>query len=364
MKHHIIKLLGLILMINIANKPLFAQFSEGYSPQEAKDMIAICNSFTFIKVLNSDKAIAPKGYEKVYQSGTIGLDNQWQLWKTKNFAVINFRGSTSEQISWLGNMYSAMIPAQGEIILPGDEQFKYKLSSNSKSNVHSGWTLSTAYLAKDILQHIKMLNYEGIYHFIITGHSQGAAIAQLMRAYLENLPNNHPLKKNQFKTYAFASPMVGNTFFVEEYMEKYSNSSFNLNNPNDPVTKMPFTIDKKKMVDINDIATNYSDTTKNYFEILAYRALGKMLFDNPDSAYIEKAGVNVKSQIEKTIGPFTMPQYQMDMSYSPMKNIIYLGPFTESDIKNKKYVEKFNLNPEESFFQHKPYMYYLYITKK
>ncbi len=30
------------------------------------------------------------------------------------------------------------------------------------------------------------MNDKGVYHFIITGHSQGAAISQLLRAYLES----------------------------------------------------------------------------------------------------------------------------------------------------------------------------------
>lgn len=342
---------------------LKAQFNSEFNKKEAKDMIALCNSFTFIKVLNSDKNIIPKGYEKVYQSGAIGLDNQWQMWKYKNYAVINLRGSTSEQISWLGNMYAAMIPANGEIILPGDEHFKYKLSINSNANIHSGWTLSMAFMANDILQHIKMLNYEGIHHFIITGHSQGAAIAQLLRAYLENLPDSKIDKKNKFKTYVFASPMVGNISFVDEYYQRFGETSFIINNPIDPITKMPFTIDKKSMFDLKDISEHLIDTNKNYLETIAYRAIGKVLFGNPDSAYIDKAGENVYQQLRKSIGPFSMPPYQLDMNYKTMPNPIYIGPFREAEIKNKRYISKFNLNPEQSFFQHKPYLYFLYLTK-
>jgi len=340
----------------------YGQFSDGFDKTEAKDMIAICNSFGFIKALNSDEGIVPKGYKKIYESGSIGLDNKWQLWTCDKYAVINLRGSTGTEISWLANMYSAMIPSSGEIILPNNSKFKYKLSENSKANVHSGWTLATAFLSNDIVQHIKMLNYQGIYHFIITGHSQGAAIAQLLRAYLENAPSNIVSKKNQFKTYAFASPMVGNTYFAEEYSNAFSTSSFIINNIADPISQTPFAIDKRKMLDPSDIEI-LMDSSKSIFKTLAYRAVGKIIFSNPDSAYIEKAGINIHRQIIKKTGPLTLPNYQLDMSYTPISNPILIGAFSESNFADKKYYKAFNLDNYQAFYQHKPYLYYLEILR-
>ncbi len=351
-----------LTLILFLNSPIHAQFSEGFNKKEAKDMIAICNSFSFIKTINSDKSIIPKGYKKIYESGSVGLDNKWQLWSNNKYAIINLRGSTSEQISWLENMYSAMIPATGEITLPGNEIFNYKLAQNPKANIHSGWTLATAFLAKDIIQHIKMLNYEGVYHFIITGHSQGAAIAQLLRSYLENTENIIN-KKNRFKTYAFASPMVGNKFFSTEYSENFSSSSFIINNVTDPIINTPFTIDKRKMLDPRDIET-LMDSSKNIFKTLAFRAVEKIIFSNPDSAYIEKAGTNIHRQISKKIGPFKMPKYQLDMTYTPVSNPILIGPFSEKNFIKKKYYKKFDLDSKKIFYQHKPYLYYLEILRR
>ena len=354
--------LSLLFVIYFFNISLLAQFSDGFKPTEARDMIAICNSFGFIKQFNSDKEIIPKGYKKIYESGSIGMDNKWQLWSNDKYAVINLRGSTSKQISWLANMYSAMIPASGKMILPGNKEFEYKLAQNPKANVHSGWTLAMAFLSEDIIQHIRMLNYQGVYHFIIIGHSQGAAIAQLLRAYLENASSNIVDKKNRFKTYAFASPMVGNSFFIKEYNERFSSTNFVINNIADPIIHTPLTIDKRKMLDPRDVET-LMDTSKSIFKTLAYRAVGKIMFSNPDSAYIEKAGVNIYRQIRKKIGPFTMPNYQLDMNYTAMPNSIKIGAFVEENFCNKKYYKDMEIDANQSFHQHKTYLYYLEILR-
>ena len=49
----------------------FAQVKPGFEPSEARDMIAICNSFSFLKQYHNDDAIRPKGYERIYTSDII-----------------------------------------------------------------------------------------------------------------------------------------------------------------------------------------------------------------------------------------------------------------------------------------------------
>ncbi|MEZ5068263.1 MAG: hypothetical protein R2847_07085 [Bacteroidia bacterium] len=91
---------------------LIQAFSPGFNKEEMRDMIAICNSFTFIDLYKSDEAIIPR-VNKVYTSGVFGMDNRYQVYKNGNVAVINFRGSTAKQVSWLENIYASMIPAKG-----------------------------------------------------------------------------------------------------------------------------------------------------------------------------------------------------------------------------------------------------------
>jgi hypothetical protein len=67
-----------------------------FDKEEALDMIALCNSFSFIELYNSDSMIIPKGYEKIYTSGVLGMENKYQVYKKGKIAVICFRGSIRE----------------------------------------------------------------------------------------------------------------------------------------------------------------------------------------------------------------------------------------------------------------------------
>ena len=96
-------------------------------------------------------------------------------------------------------------------------------------------------VADEILGQLKELHKLGINDVIITGHSQGGALAHLMRAYLEHLPRRRLPANMQFKTYAFAAPMVGDKAFAVEYERDNCTrlTSFNIIEPEDPVPNMP-----------------------------------------------------------------------------------------------------------------------------
>ena len=74
----------------------FAKLETGFDKSEARDMIMICNSFTYLELYQDDEDILPDGYEKQYASGTFGMDNRYQVYLKGNIAVINFRGSTDK----------------------------------------------------------------------------------------------------------------------------------------------------------------------------------------------------------------------------------------------------------------------------
>ncbi|MEJ7661482.1 MAG: hypothetical protein WKG07_18790 [Hymenobacter sp.] len=57
-----------------------------------------------------------------YRSPTSPLDNRWDLWThagPQPQAVISLRGTAAKAESWLANMYAAMLPAAGELVLGG-----------------------------------------------------------------------------------------------------------------------------------------------------------------------------------------------------------------------------------------------------
>lgn len=98
-----------------------AQLKSGFDANEARAMIQICNSFTYLDLYGSDIEILPAGYKKVYTSPVYGMDNKFQIYTNGNKGVIHFRGSTSKQSSWLENLYASMIPVKSKILINGKE---------------------------------------------------------------------------------------------------------------------------------------------------------------------------------------------------------------------------------------------------
>lgn len=361
--------------------PSFAQLKEGFDKKEARDMIALCNSFTFLDIYNSDTEIIPPAYKKKYTSGVFGMDNKYQIYQRETVAVINFRGSTDKKNSWIENIYSVMIPAKGTINISG-ENFDYCFAKDAGAAVHAGYALGIAFLYKDLLHHIHELNREGIYNFIITGHSQGGSIANMLRAYLENLSQGELSKKNKFKTYSFAAPMVGNKKFAEEYNARYSanNSSFNIVNPQDPIPAFPLSY--------ND-TTYLSDNLKTFLfdrESFSLKNLisdgAVKLFEGGIIVAAKKLGYSASGQISKDVGHVVMPDYVEDINYHRLKNRIEINAFVYPKVlkdsallKNDSLMKIYPRDSEGNFlsaglyekepwgYQHKPYNYYTSILE-
>jgi len=376
-KGNIILFLIIILSLNG-----YAQFYTQENIEEAKDMVTICNSFTFLSLYKTDNAIIPSNYKKTFTSGVFGMDNKYQVYQTSSKAVINLRGSTTKKISWMENIYSSMIPAEGHIVLQEDTFF-YKFSKDASAGVHAGYALGIAFLANDIIHQIKSLNYDGIYNITITGHSQGGALAILLRAYLENLPKGKISEKNHFKTYAFAHPKVGNQEFVKAYLENCKNgSNYSIINVKDFIPKMPLNSRSHKSMSssesISRVIFDKSYTVKD----AAMGTLGKM-FGGSLASVMKYTSESALKQITKKVGEVTMPLYIADVEYSIMGNRIELTEFEypkilkdPSILKNDslKTYHKYNTEgvfedesvykSEPTLFQHKTYNYYAGFLKK
>lgn len=359
----------------------YTQFHSREDIIEAKNMAAICNSFTFLKLYGSDKEIIPKGFKRTFTSGVFGMDNKYQVYQTEQKAVINVRGSTAKTISWMENIYSAMIPGQGEIVLE-DRTFNYKFSENEEAGVHAGYTLAVAFLAEDIIHHIKSLNYDGIYDIIITGHSQGGGLAILLRAYLEHLPEGTISKKNRFKTYAFANPKVGNEAFVKDYNNNCKiGSNYSIVNIKDFIPKMPLSRSTNNISTAESFSRLFFD--KSYkLKDAAGGALDKM-FGGTIRGVTSYASSSAFDKISKEVGEVIMPEYITDVNYAAMDNRIELREFDYPKVlkdptilKNDELIARYKRKENGEFedeslyksaptlFQHKPYNYYAAILKK
>jgi len=359
----------------------FAQLQQGFNPVEAKDMIAICNSFSYLKMYGSDTEIVPNNYVKKYTSEGIGMDNMFQVYVSEGRAVLNFRGSTDQKTSWLENFHSAMIPASGEIIID-DTPYKYTFSQDSLAAVHGGFALAIVFLQEEVITQIKQLNLKGIYDIVLTGHSQGAALSQMFRAYLELAKGDQISEKNTFKTYAFASPKIGNRTFTDEYNNTYCKGwSFSVVNPEDVVPTMPLSYSEERLF-----------TVDNMLEIIFQNdtaGLKERLFDESVRHYkpalttvINRVGSMVSAEISKDVAKVKMPKYVREINYGILDELIEIPPVAfplalkdSTILENDSLLVKYPVDEngvfenkklyvsEPIFYQHKPYNYYVSILK-
>lgn len=90
----------------------------------------------------------------------------------------------------------------------------------------------------------------------ITGHSQGAAVAPLVRSYLQYGPNRPA--NLAYKTYVFAQPKPGNDHYAEDYENAFCKTgmAFTVNNTLDWVPQVPLTLQLLSDIDVpNPLST-------------------------------------------------------------------------------------------------------------
>ena len=92
--------------------------------------------------------------------------------------------NVASMASWLANYYAAMVPAIGTIQLNAGTAFHYQLARDSTAHVHTGWLVALGFLSPTIIEQINTAYRQGIHDFIVTGHSQGGALAILTSSYL------------------------------------------------------------------------------------------------------------------------------------------------------------------------------------
>lgn len=369
------------LLLILLSFSTFSQFNSGFDATEVRNMIQICNSFGYIDLYSSDKEILPAGFEKEFTSASLGMDNKFQVYKSGDKGVINFRGTTSKQTSWMENLYASMIPAKGKIIING-KKFNYQMGENSGSYIHAGYTLAIGYMKDDLLNQIRELNKQGIYDIYITGHSQGGALAILFRSYLNYLPESELSKKNNFKVYAFANPMVGNDSYVKEYNNNYCDNgmSFAIHNPEDFVIKLPVSQADETFWEKN-ISLLLSNS-KQFSKSNALMEGAMYMFKDKVVELAKTMSKQIEAMLFKELGTIEMPEFQSELNYKHTGNIILISPTTyplelkDSTIlqndsimrvskrdENGIFVNKDLYKQTSPFLQHKPYNYYTAILK-
>jgi hypothetical protein len=218
--------------------------SPGFNRTEALDLLALN-----LIVQGGDAPPQPPGWSIIFDSPVIGpFTEKWQLWQnTSGSYGIVLRGTVLDAGSIFEDLISFLAPANGRMTV-GNIQVDYRFSASSDASVHFGFALGTLLLLKDPKEGIlvqlasKVPPASPIY---ITGHSQGAAMATLLRSYLKHAPDAPNDKNYSYKTYVYAQPKPGNDHYAEDFESTFCNSglAFRVTNSLDWVPQVPFTIE-------------------------------------------------------------------------------------------------------------------------
>lgn len=308
----------------------------------------------------------PTGYERVYRSEVTGLDNRWDLWLSgDSVAVINVRGTTVQEVSWLEDFYAPMVSAQGHLKF-GKEFFNYKLASDTTAAVHAGFLIGLSAIAPTVVQKINEYYNKGIKNFILMGHSQGAAITYLLRSYLYYLPYGTIPNDITFKTYCSAPPKPGNLFFAYdfEYITR-GGWSTRVSNVLDWVPQMPLTVQTKYDFSQNDPFTPVDSTLAANLGLVPRIIIGLIqksiigsLSDSRDEL-IKYLGKELYKVVKKNIPGFAEPRYVKSMDYMVCGSPVVLVP-------GESYKQKFKRAPGIGgiFTDHMPPAYYYLLNEE
>ncbi|MGL1888836.1 MAG: lipase family protein [Reichenbachiella sp.] len=381
MKSSVIRLIAVLVAVILYSSIGQAQITAGFQPEEARDMIALCNGFSHLNMLGQDSTIIPGGYQETFVSTVTGLDNVFKVYQKQGIGVLCFQGSTDSKYSWMENFHSAMVPAVGELMVEKDT-FRYSFSTEKKAAVHSGYILGIALMSKEILSQVERLNNEGVFDILVTGHSQGGSIALLLASYLEISKGKLIDEKNVIKVYGFANPMIGNSHFVKGFNDQFAKKemAYSIVNPKDMVPKLPleyvegnpFSKRNRKM-----IVQNGKINHELLFTTVIVKSIG-----SGASYSMRYLTMRADKQISDVVGKVTMTKYARDVNYTFVENRIMLGPFEypkvlkDSSIlasdslhilypkdDNGDFVDKELYKEGSNFYQHKPHNYYVAFLK-
>ena len=354
-------LIALLLLIGLHNataQPL----TPGFDIQEYTELLKVGRSFADTVIPGLDIPHSSK-YRRVYRSPVMGLENMWELHTDdRGTAVISLRGTTAKAVSWLANGYAAMIPASGSMQLEKGFTFQYHLADDPQAAVHVGWTVGLGFLQRDILPKVDSLYRAGVRDVIITGHSQGGALAYLLTAHLWDLRTRGVLPADlRLKTYASAAPKPGNLFFAHHYESTTRDRAFNLVNAWDWVPETPMSI---QTVDDFNTINPFTDGKKAMKDLpLTQRVVAKHVYNKLDKPtrkaqrhYQHYLGSSASGFVQHTLPDFVPPPYAATNNYARAGTIITLMP-------DSAYSARFPQQRERMFVNHMPDAY-LFLAER
>ncbi len=369
-KHTWMKLFrSLALFLAIAITPVLlpaqnAGLSAGFDPGEYEDLLFLNSMFYKDSLLPGHTVGKQRGYRFVYRSPELGLKNRWDLWlRDDRTAVISIRGTVQHPASWMENFYAAMVPAKGEITVNAGQTFRYMLAADPKATIHAGWTVGLAHLAPDMTEKVRGLMEENkIFALIVTGHSQGGALAFLVTSYFHylsasgGLPGPLPIK-----AYCSAAPKPGNIYYAYDFDYITRNGmGFNVVNGADWVPETPPSV--QTFSDINPTNPFRDASTllgkqkwpANWYLSSVYKKL-KRTPQKTLHRYEKYFGHKIYGQVRKTLPGLQEPAYAGSSNYMRAGSPVVLMP-------DEAYYRQFPDTTSKVFLHHgyEPYLYLLH----
>jgi hypothetical protein len=187
--------------------------------------------------------------------------NAWKLYQKigSDIYVVAVRGTIENKESIVDDVVATSV-ADYPVRLPVNDtqMLEFWLAQTPQAETHLGWTYAMAALmfhedhtpgerAAGILQILRERVPAGS-RILITGHSQGAAVATLVHAFLHYaLVDPHDKygvsrKGYTLKSYVFAQPKPGNWQFAMDFARIANGQAFVINNDRDWVPQTPLSI--------------------------------------------------------------------------------------------------------------------------
>jgi hypothetical protein len=189
--------------------------------------------------------------------------NAWRLYRqiivpqdTSPVYIIGIRGTIYDKDSILDNIVATSISATNvRIQARPDRVLSFKLAETPRAEVHLGWTYGMTELMFDPTYGILKALHDQVprgSRLLITGHSQGAAIATLVHAFLHYAITADPTNKfglrdsgYTLKSEVFAQPKPGNWQFAMDFAQIAGShgTAFVINNDLDWVPQVPLSLE-------------------------------------------------------------------------------------------------------------------------
>jgi hypothetical protein len=299
-------------------------------------------------------------FTKVFSSPEVGLYNKCVIFQREDgVVVLELRGTVNKPESWLENFYAGMVPAQGSLQLTSDYTFQYKLAEHENAAVHVGWLLGTGFLSKAYLPVLDSLVQKGNHHIIVTGHSQGGALAFLNTSFLHYYyqARQQPVV---LKTYASAAPKPGNQFYAYDFDFVTRNGmGFRVVNTADWVPETPFSLQTLKDYNVVNPFTDAKATIKKqkFFVRLYMNNVYKKLDGSSAKAarkFRKYLGEKIYTLASKSLPGYEKPSLNFSMNYATAGTPVVLPTDTA-------YHQQFTFDGKNVFVHHmyKPYLHLL-----